>query len=261
MSRPTVFISGAAAGIGQATARAFADLGYHVGAFDIDEPGLGLLREEIEAAGGSVTVGALNVTDPAQWESALAKFHADEQRLDILINNAGVLSSGPFEEMATATHRRMVDINVNGVIYGSKAAFGYLRDTPGAQVVNLCSASAIYGQPELATYSATKFAVRGLTEALDLEWRPHDIRVIAVWPLFVNTAMVDGMDIGTTRSLGIRLTAKDVAEGIVQATRSRSRLLHKVHYPIGRQAKVMANLAKFSPDWAVRMTNKRMSHT
>jgi short-subunit dehydrogenase len=146
-------------------------------------------------------------------------------------------------------------------VYGTRAAFGYLRDTAGAQVVNLCSASALYGQPELATYSATKFAVRALTEALDLEWRPYDIRVIAVWPLFVRTALVDGMDLGTTRSLGIRLTAQDVADGIVSATRSRSRVLHKVHYPIGRQATVLANLAKFAPDWAMRRANKRMSHT
>ncbi|MCX5042003.1 SDR family oxidoreductase [Aldersonia sp. NBC_00410] len=261
MSRPTVFISGAAAGIGRATAHAFARLGYHVGAFDIDEPGLGLLRDEIEAIGGSVRVGLLNVTDAAQWDSALAQFHADEQRLDVLINNAGVLASGRFEEMDIATHRRMVDINVNGVVNGSRAAFGYLRETPSAQLVNLCSASAIYGQPELATYSATKFAVRGLTEALDLEWRPYDIRVIAVWPMFVRTAMVDGMDTGTTRSLGIHLTAEDVADGIVDAVGHRPRLLRKVHYPIGRQAKAFANLAKFSPDWATRLTNKRMSHT
>lgn len=261
MGRPTVFISGAAAGIGRATALAFARLGYHVGAFDIDEPGLGLLREEIEAIGGSIRVGPLNVTDTAQWESALAQFHADEQRLDILINNAGVLASGPFEQMDIGTHRRMVDINVNGVVLGSHAAFGSLRDTAGAQLVNLCSASALYGQPELATYSATKFAVRALTEALDLEWRPHDIRVIAVWPLFVRTAMVDGMETGTTRSLGIRLTAEDVADGIVDAVGSRPRLLRKVHYPIGRQAKVLAGLAKFSPDWATRLTNKRISHT
>lgn len=260
MSRPTVFISGAAAGIGRATALAFAAEGYHVGAYDIDEPGLDLLREEIEQAGGSVRVGVLNVTDPAQWESALAAFHADEDRLDILVNNAGVLSSGPFELTDVAAHRRMIDINVAGVVYGAHAGFRYLRDTPGAQLVNLCSSSAIYGQPEMATYSATKFAVRGLTEALDLEWRRHDIRVIAMWPIFVQTALIDGMDIGTLRTFGVHLRPDDVAAQIVAATRPGRRGLRKVHYPIGRQAKVFANLAKFSPDWLKRQSNKRASH-
>jgi hypothetical protein len=73
--------------------------------------------------------------------------------------------------------------------------------------------------------------------------------------------LVEGMNTGTTRSLGIHLTAEDVADGIVEATRSRPRMLHKVHYPIGKQAKAFAALAKFSPDWATRLTNKRMSHS
>ena len=110
-----------------------------------------------------------------------------------------MLSSGRFEEIPLETQRRIVDVNVYGAMAGLHTAFPYLRDTPRAQVVNLCSASAIYGQPELATYSATKFAVRGLTEALELEWRRYGIRVIAMWPLFVQTAMVDGMETDSTK--------------------------------------------------------------
>ena len=88
-------------------------------------------------------------------------------------------------------------------------------------MVNLCSASAIYGQPELATYSATKFGVRGLTEALELEWRRYGIRVIAMWPLFVATPMVDGMETASTKRLGVHLTAEDVAAAIYSATHPR----------------------------------------
>lgn len=260
MSKPTVFISGAAAGIGRATALRFAREGYRVGAYDIDEPGLNLLRHEITQAGGDVVVGRLDVTDPDQWGKNLAEFCSAGDRLDILINNAGVLASGKFAEMDTATHRRMIDINVNGVVYGSRAAFGYLRDTPRSQVVNLCSASAIYGQPELATYGATKAAVKGLTEALDLEWRKHDIRVIAVWPLFVATAMVEGMDTGSTRSLGVRLTPDDVANGIWEATNNRGRL-PKVHYRIGIQAKLLSGAAKLSPAWALRTANRLITRS
>ncbi|QIS16640.1 SDR family oxidoreductase [Nocardia arthritidis] len=258
MTRPSMFITGAAAGIGRATALLFAAQGYRVGAYDIDEVGLTRLAAEITASGGSIRTGVLDVTNATHWAERLADFHADVGRLDILVNNAGILRAGPFEKLDLAGHQAIIDINLGGVVIGTHTAFPYLRDTPGAQVVNLCSASALYGQPELASYGATKSAVKSLTEALDLEWERHDIRVIAVWPLFVGTGMVEGVDTGTTRSLGIRLTADDVANGIWSATSKRGRL-PRVHYEIGTQAKVLATVAKYSPNWAVRTVNKYFS--
>lgn len=260
MDTPTVFISGAAAGIGRATALLFARRGYRVGAYDVDLAGLASLRDEITGAGGEVSIGQLDVTEAADWAQQLEAFTGASRRLDILINNAGVLSSGRFEEIGLATQRRIVDVNVYGVMAGLHTAFPYLRGTRGSQVVNLCSASAIYGQPELATYSATKFAVRGLTEALELEWRRYGIRVIAMWPLFVQTAMVDGVETGSTRSLGVHLSAEDVAESIFAATRSRSRLA-RVHYPVGRQTKVLASLSQVSPNWVQRLMNKAVTRS
>lgn len=259
MDKPTMFISGAAAGIGRATALLFARQGYRVGAYDVDLAGLASLREEITAAGGEVAIGALDVTDASDWARQLESFTGPSRRLNILINNAGVLSSGRFEEIALAAQRKMVDVNVYGTMAGLHSAFPYLRGTPQAQVVNLCSASAIYGQPELATYSATKFAVRGLTEALELEWRRYGIRVIAMWPLFVQTAMVDGLETGSTRSLGVHLSADDVAHSIYEATHSGRGRLARVHYPVGRQTKVLAGLAQVSPNWAQRLLNKTVS--
>ena len=260
-SSPTVFISGAAAGIGRATAALFAGRGYRVGAYDIDIAGLASLREEITARGGEVAIGALDVTDADDWAQQLESFTGGARRLDILVNNAGVLSSGRFEEIPLATQRKIVDVNVYGTMAGLHRAFPYLRDTHGAQVVNLCSASAIYGQPELATYSATKFAVRGLTEALELEWRRYGIRVIAMWPLFVQTAMVDGMDTHSSKRMGIHLTADAVAEEIYNATHPTRSFLSKVHYPVGRQTKLVAGLSQVLPNWAARMLNKSVTGT
>ena len=258
---PTIFISGAAAGIGRATAVAFARRGYRVGAYDIDLAGLAALREEITALGGEVAIGRLDVSEAADWAEQLKAFTGESRRLNILVNNAGVLSSGRFEDIGLAAQRRMVDINVYGTMAGMHTAFPYLRDTRGAQVVNLCSASAIYGQPELATYSATKFAVRGLTEALELEWRRHDIRVIAMWPLFVATAMVDGLETASSKTLGVHLSAQDVAEEIFSATHPGRTRLPKVHYPVGRQTKMFTGLAQVSPNWVQRLLNKTVSHT
>ncbi|MEV0249566.1 SDR family oxidoreductase [Nocardia sp. NPDC050712] len=258
MNSPTVFITGAAAGIGRATALLFAAQGYRVGAYDIDEVGLTRLAAEVTEAGGTVQTGVLDVTNATQWSERLAEFHAATGRLDVLINNAGILRSGAFEDIEIAAHRAIIEVNVVGVLTGTHTAFPYLRDTPGAQVVNLCSASAIYGQAELSSYGASKSAVKSLTEALDLEWERHDIRVIAIWPMFVATAMVDGVHTGTTQSLGVHLTAADVATGIWSAVGKRPRL-PKVHYEIGVQAKLLAAAGKYSPGWATRTVNKYLA--
>jgi NADP-dependent 3-hydroxy acid dehydrogenase YdfG len=257
-----VFITGAAAGIGRATALAFAAKGYTVGAYDIDEAGLKSLADEISARHGVVVTGHLDVTDPDEMTHRVREFSASAgERLDVMINNAGILLAGRFEAVDLDAQLKEIDINTKGVVNGLYAAFPYLRATPGSVVVNLASASAIYGQPELATYSATKLFVRGLTEALDLEWSGYDIRVIDMWPLYVQTAMTDHISTGTTRSLGINLTAQDVADAIIAAvigSRVR-RLLHQVHFPVGAPTKAMVLGSRFSPGWLMRAMNKRLA--
>lgn len=259
--KPTIVITGAAAGIGRATALLFARRGHRVGAYDVDLAGLASLREEISGNGGDVAIGQLDVTSAEDWSEQLQTFTGGSGRLDILVNNAGILSSGRFEEIPLERQHKIVDVNVYGTMAGLHTAFPYLRDTKGAQVVNLCSASALYGQPELATYSATKFAVRGLTEALELEWRRYGIRVIAMWPLFVATPMVDGMETHSAKRMGIHLTADDVAGEIYAATHPNRNFLLKVHYPVGRQTKVVAGVSQVLPNWAARLLNKAVTGT
>lgn len=256
-SAPTVFVTGAASGIGRATALTFARHGYRVGAYDIDLGGLASLRDEITGHGGDVVIGKLDVTDADQWSAQLETFTGDSRRLDILVNNAGVLSSGPFEDIPLEAHRRMVDINFYGALVGLHIALPYLRDTARSQVVNMCSASAIYGQPELATYSATKFALRALTEALELEWRRHGIRVLSMWPLFVQTPMVDGMETGSTKTLGVHLGPDDVAKAVYSATHSGRRWLTRVHYPVGR----LTAISRIPPAWAQRLITKTVTRS
>lgn len=260
MSAPSVFITGAAAGIGRATALTFARHGYRVGAYDIDRDGLASLREEITGGGGDATTGELDVTDAAQWSERLREFTRSTGTLDILVNNAGVLTTGAFQDVPLTVHRQMIDINFYGALAGLHAAFPYLRDTPRAQVVNMCSASALYGQPELATYSATKFALRALTEALELEWRQYGIRVLAMWPLFVKTAMTDGVETASTKSLGVNLRPDDVAAAVYSATHRRSRL-PRVHYPVGRQTSVLAVMSQVSPNWMQRFMTKTLTRS
>jgi NAD(P)-dependent dehydrogenase (short-subunit alcohol dehydrogenase family) len=259
-----VFITGAAAGIGRATALTFARNGFTVGGYDIDEAGLQTLTDDIDRIGGRVITGHLDVTDTDEMAQRVSQFvSAAGDRLDVMVNNAGILLAGGFEEIETRAHLKEIDINAKGVVNGLHAAFPYLRDTPNSVVVNLASASAIYGQAELANYSATKFCVRGITEALDIEWHRYGIRAIAIWPLYVQTAMTDHIKTGTTESLGIRLTAQDVADAIVSAAEPSRlrRAIHQVHFAVGSQTKLMAAGSRFSPAWLTRLVNKRLAQS
>lgn len=261
MTTRTIVITGAAAGIGRATALTFARRGWTIGGYDIDEAGLATLAEEVRSLGATAITGRLDVTDAEAFQTAIDDFVAATGRLDVLVNNAGILRAGYFEDLSVQTHHREIDINVKGVVNGVHAAFPHLKATKRSVVVNLSSASAIYGQSELANYSATKFFVRGLTEALDLEWARHGIRVVAIWPLFVETAMTADITTGTTESLGINLGPQDVADTILTAVQQPigRRVLHQVHYPVGRQAATLALGSRFSPAWLTRLVNKKLA--
>ncbi len=255
----SIFITGAAAGIGRAVAERFAAAGWFVGAFDVDEAGVQALRQQLGEA--HCHAGRLDVSQPGDWAVQLDAFaKAAGGHLDVLVNNAGIAVTSLFEEADLSRHHRLIDINIKGVVNGCHAALPYLRRTPGARVVNLCSASALYGQPMLATYSASKAAVRSLTEALDIEWARYGIRVLDVLPLFVNTAMVanDVSKMKTVQTLGVRLSADDVARSIwrlAQGTASRL----PVHTPVGMQTRFFALLSKLSPDVVNRFVTARMA--
>ena len=196
----------------------------------------------------------------AQRVGEFAKAAGD--RLDVMINNAGILRAGRFEDIDLSAQLKEIDINTKGVVNGLHAAFPYLRATPNSVVVNLASASAIYGQAELATYSATKFFVRGITEALDIEWSRYGIRVIAMWPLYVKTAMTEDIKTGTTESLGINLTAQDVADAIIAAVepnRGCGAPSTRCTFRSALPTKASAVGSRFSPVWLQRLINKRLA--
>lgn len=262
-SRPAIFITGAAAGIGQAVARRFARAGWFVGLYDIDEAAVQALAAELGAqqGPGRVCAGRLDVVDPVGWSQALADFvGASGQRLDLLFNNAGIAVTARFEEAELARHHRLVDINLKGVLNGCHKALPHLKQTPGSRVVNMCSASALYGQPMLASYSATKAAVRSLTEALDIEWQAHGIRVVDVLPLFVNTAMVqqEVHKMKTVQTLGVRLSADDVAAVVWRLSQRAPRAL-PTHSSVGWQTALFAWLGKLSPDALNRWVTAKMA--
>ena len=241
MDRSTVFITGAGAGIGLETARLFHARGWYVGIFDVNTAS----AEAAVAALGddSCCAGTIDVREPDSIRSALDTFAEQTGgRLDVLINNAGVLRVSPFEEVALDVHHAQIDVNTKGLVSCTHLAFPLLRDTPGARVINLASGSAQFGVPDFATYSATKFFVRGLTEALNIEWRRHDIRVCDIWPPFVKTAMLDNAESEVIERMGVNLMPEQVAEVIWKAAHGR-----KVHWPVGLQFKVLKSVLQYAP--------------
>jgi NAD(P)-dependent dehydrogenase (short-subunit alcohol dehydrogenase family) len=255
--RRCAFITGAAHGIGRATAALFAKQGWFVGLADVDEAALAALAQELGGPRQAWTC-RLDVTSAAEWQAALAAFFAHTGRVDLLVNNAGILISGPFTANPLARHHALVDVNVKGVLNGCHLAKPYLLRTPGARVINLSSASAEYGQASLATYSATKFAVRGLTEALSIEWEPDGIRVMDVMPLFVRTAMVEGMDAASVRRLGVRLVPEDVARVVLKAARYEGGY-GRVHSPVGWMARLLHGVSGMGPDRFSRFVASRLA--
>jgi NAD(P)-dependent dehydrogenase (short-subunit alcohol dehydrogenase family) len=255
MNRPAIFVTGAASGIGRACAELFARRGWFVGLYDLNADGVAGIAATLGE--GNAVCGALDVRDPDAWERALAHFWTHSgQRLDVLLNNAGVLTAGTFETVPLSRHRAMLDVNVDSMIVACHSAFHYLQQTQGARVINMASATAIYGQPELVTYSATKFAVRGFTEGLDLEWSRYGIRVSDIWPSFVKTGMATGFDrIASAKSLGIRLTPDHVAAVVWRCATTR-RCIHKTHWTVGLQAGLLSLGSRFAPTavtrWIVR---------
>lgn len=241
-----ILITGAASGIGAATARLFYRHGWQVGLLDINAQALAELAAEL----GNAWHAELDVTDPAAVKAALAGFCAlNGGQLRLLFNSAGILHCGHFEEIELSAHTRIVQINVLGTLNMTHAAFTYLKATPQAQVINMCSASGLYGVPHLASYSASKFAVRALSEALDLEWAKYGIRVGDLMPPFVSTPMLSNQRFKAPvlRRLGVNLKAQAVAQAAWEQAQH-----NKVHRPISLQFKLLYGFGQLTPAWITR---------
>ena len=247
MQRKTIFVTGAGAGIGRATARLFSSRGYVCGLADVDGEAAAAVARELGPEHYAVK---LDVRDAKAFETAIGGFDrhmGGDGRLSVLFNCAGILRMGRFEDLSLEDSRAQLDINVLGVIHGVRAALPYLEREKGT-VVSMGSASAIYGQPELAVYSASKFAVRALTEALDLEFRKKGVRVTDVMPSYVDTGMVSSQKTPakSVAALGVRITPDEVAERVWKAVHGA-----QVHWPMPFDFALLSRVATLSP-WLTR---------
>ncbi len=244
-----ILVTGAASGIGRAVARLFSERGWRVGLADVNMKGLAETASMLPDDRTSMHV--LDVRDIDEWQQVLAEFtRASGGRLDVLANNAGIAQGGAYGELAIDELDRVIDVNFRGVAYGARAAYPYLKATPGSVLLNTASASAIYGSPGLSAYSATKFAVRGLTEALDGEWAADGIKVRALMPGFIDTPLLDMTIAGSNRSAREAVVeAKLEFTPVEQVAEAAWAAVHgdKVHTLVGKTARRLAFAARWMP--------------
>ncbi|HEV2818890.1 MAG TPA: SDR family oxidoreductase [Solirubrobacteraceae bacterium] len=208
----TAAITGGARGIGRATAQAFVRHGMKVAIGDLD---LQAARQTASELGPGAAAFQLDVTDRDSFAAFLDGAEQHLGLLDVLVNNAGIMQIGRFLEEDDATARRQIDINLHGVIYGCKLALERMVPRDNGTVVNIASQAGKFGAPGGATYSATKHAVVGLTEAIrgELVIEGSHVEMAYVMPSVVNTEL----GAGTAQTRGVeKIEPQDVADAIVE---------------------------------------------
>lgn len=250
MSQKSIFITGAAAGIGKETALLFSQKGWYVGLFDIDESGLQALKAQIGES--NCYTQHMDVCDQQSVQRALTSFTQQTNgALDVLFNNAGIIYAGEIDAISLDHHRRLIDINIWGVINCTVQALPFLKATPGSQIINMSSASALYGHPYLTSYAASKMAVRSITEGLDIGLHKYGIKVTDLMPLWVKTNLAqDAADQWKGLTMKeVRITTQTIASTVWKAANGS-----KLHWMVGTMTKFYHVLGKILPSPLMRLS-------
>jgi len=205
-----VVITGASSGLGEATARHLSDLGATVvlGARRVER--LHSLASELRATGGTALAMETDVTDREQVKALVDSAVEHFGRVDVIVNNAGVMPNSPLERLKIDDWDRAIDVNIKGVLYGIAAALPHMIAQKSGHIINVSSVAGHKVRPGNAVYSATKVAVRMLTEGLRQEVKPYDIRTTVISPGAVDTELPDSVT-ESDISAGVRKFYEDVA--------------------------------------------------
>jgi short-subunit dehydrogenase len=250
----TAVVTGAGGGIGRAIAVSLAARRCHLALADIDEAGLDQTRGMTQNHGVTVTAHVLDVAEPkavAALPLAVAKTHAG---VDILINNAGVAVGGTFEEVSEADFQWLFNINFWGVVGMTRAFLPALRQSDEARIVNISSLFGLISPPGQTAYAASKFAVRGFSNALRFELEGSTVGVTVVHPGGIATSIAKSSRKPNTKSAAeiaaaitriekmLRMPAEKAAEIIVRGVaKDKSRIL------VGTDAKVASIIERLMP--------------
>ncbi|GAA1912900.1 SDR family oxidoreductase [Streptomyces durmitorensis] len=225
-----VLITGASSGIGEATARRLAAAGHQVVLGARRTERLDALAKDIEAGAGSALPHTLDVADPLSMRTFVQAAHDRYGRVDVLVNNAGVMPLSRLDALRTDEWDRMIDVNLRGVLHGIAAVLPIMRTQGAGHIVNIASVSGLRVDPTAAVYSATKHAVRALSEGLRQESR--DLRVTVISPGLTRSELTD--------TIGDQNT-KDAVSGQMDIAIPAAAIGEAVHYAIAQPAEVDVN--------------------
>lgn len=244
ITQKSIFITGAASGIGRETAFLFANNDWFVGLYDTNEEGVKELSEHIGL--DKSCYGKLDVCDIEEYEKAVSHFAGyTNGKMNVLFNCAGIMRMGSLDDVTLSDQIQTLRVNVEGVVIGVYCALPYLKNTADACILSMSSASALYGVPDLAIYSASKFAVRGLTESLNLELERSGIYVTDIMPLYVNTSMITSQKnkAGTLSVFGAKLSTQLIASYAWKAVNHQG----KVHWVPTIKLKLLKAFSRIFP--------------
>ncbi|MDP4162360.1 MAG: 3-ketoacyl-ACP reductase [Bacillota bacterium] len=219
-------ITGAGRGIGRATAIALAKEGVNIGMVGLTMANLEKVSAELEQYGVNVSAAVADVTDLESVTHALEHIKSDLGQVDILINNAGTAKFGGFLELAPEEWENIIRVNLMGVYNVTRAVLPEMIERKSGDIVNISSSAGQKGAPVTSAYSASKFAVLGLSESLMLEVRKHNIRVTALTPSTVVTDLAYDANLITGNPENV-MHPEDLAELIVAGLKLNSRVLLK----------------------------------
>ena len=250
----TAVITGAAGGIGRAIAVSLARRGCHLALADVDEAGMAGTEELVRAYGVRVTRHALDVANRVAVAGFPARVAAAHRSIDLLINNAGVAVGGTFEQVSEEDFEWLFEINFWGVVRMTRAFLPALRASGDSRVVNLSSVFGMVAPPEQVAYAASKFAVRGFSEALRHELEGSGVGVTVVHPAGVATSIaekarvpagVSAEEVERRRELFkklLTLPPEVAGEAIVRGIERR-----KPRVLVGSEARVISAIARAFP--------------
>jgi 3-oxoacyl-[acyl-carrier protein] reductase len=219
-------VTGAGKGIGRAVALALAQEGVHVGLLARNAAQLHAVATELQAFGVKTAVVAADVADLAAVDAAVAQVTQELGPLDILINNAGIGTFAKFLDMAPADWEQIIKVNLLGVYYVTRAALPGMIARQTGDIINISSSSGLRAAAGSSAYSASKFGLMGLTEALMQEVRKHNIRVSALTPSTVATELAIGNQLTDGNPAKV-MQPEDIAEIIVAQLKLNRRIFIK----------------------------------